>query len=146
MEEQKKTQALGATFYGSVTFNGPMFHIHDNEHVHIHSEQPSAPKKEKKTETEAGQLPNILYTDKAHALHAKLCEAGMVDEEWQPVDLSFTEKGTLIEYVADKLDIRTKWKFFGALWHENPETLRTSKVRGLDQDKTWTFRSRLEAL
>ena len=39
MEEQKKTQALGATFYGSVTFNGPMFHIHDNEHVHIHSEQ-----------------------------------------------------------------------------------------------------------
>ena len=40
MEEPKKTQVLGATFYGSVTFNGPMFHIHDNEHVHIHSEQP----------------------------------------------------------------------------------------------------------
>ena len=41
MEEQKKTQVLGVTFYGSVTFNGPMFHIHDNEHVHIHSEQPT---------------------------------------------------------------------------------------------------------
>ena len=40
MEEQKKTQVLGATFYGSVTFNGPMFDIHDNHHVHIHSEQP----------------------------------------------------------------------------------------------------------
>ena len=40
MEEQKKTQVLGATFYGSVTFNGPMFDIHDNQHVHIHSEQP----------------------------------------------------------------------------------------------------------
>ena len=39
MEEQNKTQVLGATFYGSVTFNGPMFHIHDNHHVHIHSEQ-----------------------------------------------------------------------------------------------------------
>ena len=37
MEEQKKTQVLGATFYGSVTFNGPMFDIHDNQHVHIHS-------------------------------------------------------------------------------------------------------------
>ena len=40
MEEPKKNQVLGATFYGSVTFNGPMFHIHDNHHVHIHSEQP----------------------------------------------------------------------------------------------------------
>ena len=40
MEEQKKTQVLGATFYGSVTFNGPMFDIHDNHHVHIHNEQP----------------------------------------------------------------------------------------------------------
>ena len=145
MEEPKKTQVLGATFYGSVTINGPMFHIHDNEHVHIHSEQPSAPKKKEK-KTEASHLPDVLYTDEAQALHAKLREAGMVDEEWQPVALSFTEKGTLIEYVADKLDIRTKWKFFGALWHVDPETLRTSKARGLEQDKTWTFRSRLEAL
>ena len=40
MEEPKKTQTLGATFYGSVTFNGPMFDIHDNHHVHIHSGQP----------------------------------------------------------------------------------------------------------
>ncbi|MEE1213644.1 MAG: hypothetical protein U0L04_01565 [Bacteroidaceae bacterium] len=144
MEEQKKTQVLGATFYGSVTFNGPMFDIHDNEHVHIHSEQPSAPKKKK--EAEANHLPDVLHTDKAQALHAKLCEAGMVDVEWQPVGLSFTEKGTLIEYVADKLDIRTKWKFFGALWHVDSETLRTSKARGLEQDKTWAFRSRLESL
>ena len=35
METQTKTQALGATFYGSVTFNGPMFDIHDNYHVTI---------------------------------------------------------------------------------------------------------------
>ena len=143
MEEQKKTQVLGATFYGSVTFNGPMFDIHDNQHVHIHSEQPSVPRKK---EAEANHLPDVLYTDKAQALHAKLCKAGMVDVEWQPVGLSFTEKGTLIEYVADKLDIRTKWKFFGELWHVDSETLRTSKARGLEQDKTWAFRSRLESL
>jgi hypothetical protein len=63
-----------------------------------------------------------------------------------PVGLSFTEKGTLIDYVAERLDIRAKWKLFGALWHTDPETLRTSKARGLDQDKTWAFRARLEAL
>ena len=91
-------------------------------------------------------LPEALLTDAARELHAKLVEAGMVDERWQPVGLSFTEKGTLIDYVAERLDIRAKWKFFGALWHTDPETLRTSKARGLDQDKTWAFRSRLEEL
>ena len=91
-------------------------------------------------------LPEALLTDKARGLHARLCEAGMVDEAWMPVGLSFTEKGTLVDYVAERLDIRAKWKLFGALWHIDPETLRTSKARGLDQDKTWAFRSRLDKL
>ena len=34
-----KTQTLGNTFYGSVTFNGPMFDIHDNAHVVIHRDR-----------------------------------------------------------------------------------------------------------
>ena len=91
-------------------------------------------------------LPEVLLTDKARDLHARLMEAGMVDEAWMPVGLSFTEKGTLVDYVAERLDIRAKWKLFGALWHIDPETLRTSKARGLDQDKTWAFRSRLDKL
>jgi hypothetical protein len=91
-------------------------------------------------------VPEVLLTDEARELHARLVEAGMVDEGWMPVGLSFTEKGTLIDYVAERLDIRAKWKLFGTLWHTDPETLRTSKARGLDQDKTWAFRSRLDAL
>lgn len=91
-------------------------------------------------------VPEVLLTDEARALLAKLVEAGMVDEGWMPIGLSFTEKGTLIDYVAERLDIRAKWKFFGALWHTDPETLRTSKARGLEQDKTWAFRARLDAL
>lgn len=98
------------------------------------------------SEKKHAPLPEVLLTDEARALHARLVEAGMVDEGWMPVGLSFTEKGTLIDYVAERLDIRAKWKLFGALWHTDPETLRTSKARGLDQDKTWAFRSRLDAL
>lgn len=30
-----KTEMMGVTFNGTVTFNGPMFDIHDNEHVTI---------------------------------------------------------------------------------------------------------------
>ena len=98
------------------------------------------------TSLDTTPLPEVLCSDEARGLHARLVEASMVDEAWMPVGLSNAEKGTLIDYVAERLDIRAKWKFFGALWHNDPETLRTSKARGLDQDKTWAFRSRLDKL
>ena len=91
-------------------------------------------------------LPEILCTHQAQSLLAKLRNAGMVDEQWNPIGLSTAEKGTLAEYLSDKLDIHSHWKFFGQLWHINSETLRTSKRRGLDQEKTWNFRSKLEDL
>lgn len=33
--EKKGKDLMGVTFNGDVTFQGPMFDIHDNEHVHI---------------------------------------------------------------------------------------------------------------
>lgn len=95
---------------------------------------------------ETAVLPDVLCTPQAEALLAKLCDAGMLDARWQPVGLSFSEKGTLIDYIAEKLGIRSKWKLFGTLWNDDAETLRTSKARGLEQESTWSFRSRLEAL
>ena len=91
-------------------------------------------------------LPEVLLTDKARALHTRLREAGMVDEGWMPVGLSNAEKGTLAEYLTERLNITAKWKLWGSLWGMNPETLRTAKARGLEQERTWAFRSRLEAL
>lgn len=32
---KKKEESLGVTFAGSVTFNGPMFDIHDNQNVYV---------------------------------------------------------------------------------------------------------------
>ncbi len=96
--------------------------------------------------TESVVLPDVLSTPESEALFVKLHAAGIVDMKWQPVDLSNAEKGTLAEFIAEKLNIRNKWKLFGTLWNTDSETLRTSKVRGLDQDKTWKFRDRLDAL
>ena len=95
---------------------------------------------------EAPSLPEILCTPQAEALHAKLRNAGWMDERWYPIGLSNAEKGTLAEYLSEKLDIQSHWKFFGRLWNINSETLRTSKARGLDQEKTWNFRSKLDDL
>ena len=91
-------------------------------------------------------LPEILCTPQAEALHAKLRNAGWMDERWNPVGLSNAEKGTLAEYLSEKLGIRSHWKFFSRLWNVNSETLRTSKARGLDQGKTWDFRKKLDDL
>lgn len=91
-------------------------------------------------------LPDVLRTPEAEALLEKLSEAGVLDAQWQPVGLSNAEKGTLVEYMSEQLGIRAKWKFFGRLWAIDSETLRTSKSRGLEQDKTWKFRERIDAL
>ena len=91
-------------------------------------------------------IPELLSTPEAKALHTKLQQAGMVDADWQPIALSNAEKGTLAEYIADKLGIKSKWKLFGGLWKVDAETLRTAKARGLDQDKTWEFRNKLNEL
>ena len=92
------------------------------------------------------ELPEVLCSSDAKALHTKLQKADMVDAHWQPVALSNAEKGTLAEYIADKLSIKSKWKLFGALWKVDAETLRTAKARGLEQDKTWEFRNKLDKL
>lgn len=92
------------------------------------------------------EIPEVLCSSDAKALHTKLQQADMVDAHWQPVALSNAEKGTLAEYIADKLSIKSKWKLFGALWKVDAETLRTAKARGLEQDKTWEFRNKLDKL
>ncbi len=92
------------------------------------------------------ELPEVLCSSDAKALHTKLQQADIVDAHWQPVALSNAEKGTLAEYIADKLSIKSKWKLFGALWKVDAETLRTAKARGLEQDKTWEFRNKLDKL
>ena len=46
-------------------------------------------------------LPEILCTHQAQSLLAKLRNAGMVDEQWNPIGLSTAEKGTLAEYLSD---------------------------------------------
>ena len=92
------------------------------------------------------ELPEVLCSSDAKALHTILQQADMVDAHWQPVALSNAEKGTLAEYIADKLSIKSKWKLFGALWKVDAETLRTAKARGLEQDKTWEFRNKLDKL
>lgn len=76
MGEKEKTQLLGATFNGNVTFNGPMYDIHDNVNVHIHTSQRKEEARLHESEEEIKKtLLRLLKT---------------IDEEGKQI---FTEKG-----------------------------------------------------
>lgn len=89
-------------------------------------------------------LPEELKTLEAEQLMQKLMNAGLLTNNWQPVNLSIAERGYLADEISSRLQIKSKWKVMGALWNENPETLRQGKVRALGQTKTGVFIDRLK--
>ena len=149
MMDEKKI--LINTQGGPVINGGTFTNVEFVAQKHVYYQEPERKKQEEDIEdaeevVEAVSIPELLSTPEAKALHTKLQQAGMVDADWQPIALSNAEKGTLAEYIADKLGIKSKWKLFGGLWKVDAETLRTAKARGLDQDKTWEFRNKLNEL
>ena len=89
-------------------------------------------------------IPPEWATDRAMRLRERLEEAGLVDEHWQPVGLSLTEKGVLARYVATELGLDAHWKRLGRLWNMNPETLRKAYCKGMEQRKTLAFWERVK--
>ena len=91
-------------------------------------------------------LPEVLLTDEARALHAKLMDAGMVDEAWRPVGLSNAEKGILVFQLAVRLDIQNLWQVFASLWGTTPGTLRSAYYKANEQRKTLQFLEKLNMI
>jgi hypothetical protein len=89
-------------------------------------------------------VPEVLLTDKARELHARLREAGMVDEGWQPVGLSNAERGMLVFQLAVRLDIQNLWQVFASLWGTTPGALRSAYNKANEQRKTLSFIEKLK--
>ena len=73
-----------------------------------------------------------------------LVDAGILDENWQPVGLSCSERALVAKAVRDRLDLKEVWQLFGQLWSEKPETLRSYLNRALEQKKSLDFQERLK--
>jgi len=86
-----------------------------------------------------GTLPDDFKTPEAEQLMRKLVNAGLLDSNWQPFNLSIAERGYLADEISSRLQIKSKWKVLGALWNKNPETLRQGKNKAVEQTKTGTF-------
>ena len=93
---------------------------------------------------EPGTIPAKLKTDDARELMQDLMDAGILDENWQPVGLSGSERALVAKAVCDRLDLKEVWQLFGQLWNEKPETLRSYLNKALEQKKSLDFQERLK--
>ena len=135
MKEMKEMR--GVTFNGSVTFNGPMFDIHDNEHVTIvnkENHEDDAVIQEKTTPAE-------LQTEEARRLWDAARDAGWVDDNCQPL-LSRALSAVLADRMATLLNIQNKWKVFESFW--GMKGLRSAYNNALNQKQFDEFYEKLK--
>lgn len=109
--------------YGCVNVNGgsPVIHIHNNG-------------KKTTIETEQGVMPKELTSDKAKALLKKFQDAEMLNEDYQPLDLSTYESAVLANELSKKLWRKNRWKPFETLW--STQKLASKYDRALCMGKT----------
>ena len=107
---------------------------------------PSIAESDKISNTTLDSTPDDLKSPEAEQLMQKLINAGIMNEEWQPVNLSIAERGYLADEISSRLKIKSKWKVMGALWNENSETLRQGKNKAVEQTKTGAFIDKLKKI
>ena len=88
-------------------------------------------------------LPDELATDEAMVLWRKAQQAGYVDEHYQPL-LSRTQAALLADAMAERLDIKEKWKVFEALWHRR--NMHKDFYLAFGQQQTSDFQDELKEL
>jgi hypothetical protein len=89
-------------------------------------------------------LPTQLTSEDALELKERLMEVGLINESWQPLNLSWSESALMAQKISDNLAIKDTWRVFGRLWGKKPETLRGFYNRSLDQKKSLVFQERLK--
>ena len=90
-----------------------------------------------------GELPDELATDEAMILWRKAQRAGYVNEHYQPL-ISRTQAALLADAMAERLDIKEKWKVFEALWHRR--NMHKDFYLAFGQQQTSDFQDELKEL
>ena len=97
-------------------------------------------------------LPAKLSTDKAMLMWQRLQQAGLVDDHYQPVNLSRTLSAVLADemlmQLADEneklLGIDDKWRPYEILWGR--KNMKADHYRSLNQNKACKFRDKIHKL
>ena len=136
METIKSNKLVpGVTFSGPITINGPMFDIHDNQHVTIISST--------KEEKSAASASKELTSETAQHYWTRLQQAGLVDGQNKP--LVSRPQAALIAYeMSERLEIRFRWKCFEDFWQRT--NMRNDYNDALNQLQSLKFQDLLKKI
>lgn len=101
---ETKKEMMGVTFQGNVTFQGPMFDIHDNQHVTIVSREQEEVKSSEVSELARHLLP--LFNREEEAMKFPERIRGLKDKDIARVVNQLWEKGVISDSTT-KLEL---WK------------------------------------
>ena len=90
------------------------------------------------------QLPAELNTEKAKRVLEELCDIGVLDEDYQPLNLSWYKRGYLAYQIALKLGINNVWTVFANFWHVSASTLRTKYNESKDMPSMADFDEKIK--
>lgn len=107
----------------------------DSQYIGSFSQKPATAKRR--------ELPEVLSTQKAMDLWQKAQDAGYVDGCYQPL-LSRTRAALLADAMAERLDIREKWKVFGGLW--NRRRMYKDYYQAVEQKQFLPFTDKLKQI
>ena len=124
---------------------GSYIDVHDNQNVYLSVDKAEVTVNDKVRQAPR-EVPEQLKSEAAEALKEDLVDAGMLTADWQPIDLSGTERALVAKAVSERLKINEIWQVFGQLWGEKPETLRSYLNKALDQKKSLKFQDRLKEI
>ena len=88
-------------------------------------------------------LPDVLATPEAMIYWQKAMKAGWVDEHYQ-TKLSLTQSAILSFEMANRLNIKDRWKVFEAFWQR--KNMRSSYNNALLQRQSLKFQDDVKAL
>lgn len=81
-------------------------------------------------------LPEALNRAECLAAFKKLKENHLMDADYQPIGMTWSERGILVEELSSRFAIDDKWQLFGTLWHMKPQVLRSAYNKAMDMKKT----------
>lgn len=124
----------------TINVQGSYIDIHDNENVYLSVDKAEV-RMGQQVAADKGEncsLPEVLAGSE---LWQRAREAGFVGDDGQPT-VSRTEAALLANFLAERLGIAHKWKFFEELWHRN--NMRGDYNKALEQKKSLAFQDRLK--
>lgn len=88
----------------------------------------------------------LLHTEKALRVLQALRDIQLLDEDFQPLHLSWAQKGYLAYQIAFKLDIAHVWVVMGAFWHLSAKALKSGRNRAMNMPLIIDFDKKIKPI